>query len=90
MLIHNVYQYVAMKAMVPVSLRQKDDIDSSNAVGAISADLATNIVDPIKRFERIHASMNAGKELFKGMKPREAALMLQLTTPCLTQAECMV
>ena len=68
----------SMKAMVPVSLRQKNDIDSSNAVGAISADLATNIADPVRRFEQIHASMNAGKELFQGMKPREAALMLQL------------
>lgn len=68
----------SMKAMVPVSLRQKGDIDSSNAVGAISADLATNIADPIKRFKRIQASMVAGKELFKGLKPKEAALMLQL------------
>jgi diacylglycerol O-acyltransferase len=68
----------SMKAMVPVSLREKGDIDSSNAVGAISADLATDIADPIKRFRKIQASMVAGKELFKGMKPKEAALMLQL------------
>jgi len=68
----------SMKAMVPVSLRQKGDIDSSNAVGAISADLATDIADPIKRFRKIQSSMVAGKELFKGMKPKEAALMLQL------------
>ncbi|MFT6408100.1 MAG: hypothetical protein ACJAQ6_001516, partial [Arenicella sp.] len=47
-------------------------------VGAISADLATDIADPIKRFRKIQASMVAGKELFKGMKPKEAALMLQL------------
>ena len=68
----------SLKAMVPVSLRRAGDIDSSNAVGAISADLATNIDDPIKRFAKIQASMVAGKELFKGMKPHEAALMLQL------------
>jgi WS/DGAT/MGAT family acyltransferase len=68
----------SLKAMVPVSLRREGDIDSSNAVGAISADLATDIADPIKRFEKIQASMVAGKELFKGMKPNEAALMLQL------------
>lgn len=68
----------SLKAMVPVSLRQAGDIDSSNAVGAISADLATNIADPIKRFSKIKGSMVAGKELFKGMKPKEAALMLQL------------
>lgn len=68
----------SLKAMVPVSLRQKGDIDSSNAVGAISADLATDIADPIKRFTKIQASMVAGKALFKGLKPKEAALMLQL------------
>lgn len=68
----------SLKAMVPVSLREKGDIDSSNAVGAISADLATDIADPIQRFKKIQGSMIAGKELFKGMKPKEAALMLQL------------
>ena len=68
----------SLKAMVPVSLRREGDIDSSNAVAAISADLATNIADPLKRFAAIQASMIAGKELFKGMKPNEAALMLQL------------
>ena len=68
----------SLKAMVPVSLRREGDIDSSNAVGAISADLATNIEDPLKRFAAIQASMIAGKELFKGMKPQEASLMLQM------------
>lgn len=68
----------SLKAMVPVSLREKGDMDSSNAVGAISADLGTNIADPVLRFKKIQGSMVAGKELFKGLKPREAALMLQL------------
>ncbi len=68
----------SLKAMVPVSLRRAGDIDSSNAVGAISADLATNIKDPGKRFATIQASVQAGKELFKGMKPQEAAFMLQM------------
>ena len=68
----------SLKAMVPVSLREKGDIDSSNAVGAISADLATDIVDPLQRFKKIQASMIAGKNLFKGLKPKEAALLLQI------------
>ena len=78
MQIHSELPEKSLKAMVPVSLRRPGDIDSSNAVGAISADLATNIEDPIMRFAHIQASMIAGKELFKGMKPNEAALMLQL------------
>jgi WS/DGAT/MGAT family acyltransferase len=68
----------SLKSMVPVSLRREGDIDSSNAVGAISADLGTNIKDPGKRFAAIKDSVQAGKELFKGMKPQEAALMLQM------------
>jgi WS/DGAT/MGAT family acyltransferase len=68
----------SLKSMVPVSLRQAGDVDSSNAVGAISADLATNIADPIKRFARIQASMRAGKELFANMTASEATLFLQL------------
>jgi WS/DGAT/MGAT family acyltransferase len=78
MLKHSELPEKSLKAMVPVSLREKGDIDSANAVGAISADLGTNISDPIKRFQKIQGSMVAGKELFKGLKPKEAALMLQL------------
>jgi hypothetical protein len=53
-------------------------MESSNAVGAISADLATNIKDPIKRFRAIKASMEAGKAMFQDMSPNEASLFLQL------------
>ena len=68
----------SLKSMVPVSLRRPGDIDSANAVGAISADLATNIKDPIKRFQTIKASMQAGKAMFEDMSPGEASLFLQL------------
>jgi len=64
--------------MVPVSLRRPGDMESSNAVGAISADLATNIKDPIQRFRAIKASMEAGKAMFQDMSPNEASLFLQL------------
>jgi diacylglycerol O-acyltransferase / wax synthase len=69
----------SLKAMVPVSLRRPGDIDSANAVTAISADLATNIVDPIKRFAAIKASMVAGKALYQDMSANEAQLFVQLT-----------
>jgi diacylglycerol O-acyltransferase len=62
----------SLKAMVPVSLRREGDIDSSNAVGSINADLATNIADPAKRFEAIKASTRAGKEFMQSMSPTEA------------------
>ena len=69
----------SLKSMVPVSLRRPGDMDSSNAIGAISADLATNIADPVKRFRAIKASMEAGKDTFDNLSTSEAALFLQLT-----------
>ena len=43
----------SLKAMAPVSVRAADDIDSSNAVGMVCADLATNVRDPAKRMRQI-------------------------------------
>ena len=65
----------SLKAMVPVSLRQAGDVDSGNAVAAISADLATNIHDPAKRYIAIQNSVKAGKEFFSGMSPAEIQLV---------------
>ncbi len=69
----------SLKAMAPVSLREEGDLESANAVGFITADLATNIADPEKRIRAIQESMRAGKDLLSGMTPREAALFMQLT-----------
>lgn len=65
----------SLKALVPVSLRQQGDIDSSNAVAGISADLATDIKDPAKRFAAIQASVRAGKAFYNDMSPAEIQLM---------------
>ena len=64
----------SLKAMVPVSIRQQGDIDSGNAIAAISADLGTNIVDPIERMRSIQASVRAGREFYQGMSANEIQL----------------
>lgn len=69
----------SLKAMAPVSLRDDDDLDSTNAVGFITADLATNVYDPEKRLRAIQNSMRAGKDLLRSLSSREAALFMQLT-----------
>lgn len=69
----------SLKALVPVSLRAEGDLDSTNAIGNITADLATNIRDPEKRFRKIQESMVAGKELLCSLSVREAELLWQLT-----------
>ncbi len=67
-----------LKAMVPVSLRQKGDVDSGNAVAAISADLSTHIADPAERIRAIMASVQAGKAFYQGMSPKEVELVSML------------
>ena len=69
----------SLKAMAPVSLREEDDIESSNAIGFITADMATNVYNPEKRLRKIQESMRAGKDLLKELSPTEAALFMQLT-----------
>lgn len=68
----------SLKAMVPVSLRQAGDVDSGNAVAAISADLATHISDPAKRIRAIRASVQAGKAFYQGMSAKEIELVSML------------
>lgn len=69
----------SLKAMAPVSLRAQGDLDSTNAVGFITADMATNVHDPEKRLRRIQSSMQAGKDLLSELTPAEANLFMQLT-----------
>ena len=68
----------SLKAMVPVSLRKEGDLDSANAVGFITADLATNIKNPEKRLKAIQASMVAGKDMLKNLSAREAMIYMQI------------
>lgn len=74
----------SLKAMVPVSLRQAGEVDSGNAVATISADLATNIVDPAKRIQAIIASAQAGKAFYKDMSSKEVELVsMIMQTPAI-------
>jgi diacylglycerol O-acyltransferase len=69
----------SLKAMAPVSVREEDDLDSTNAVGFLTADLATNVYDPEKRLRAIQESMQAGKALLRDLSATEIALFMQLT-----------
>ncbi len=67
-----------MKAMIPVSIRRDGDVDSSNAIASITANLATNVADPVRRFAVISESMRAGKAMLADMTPEQAGLFMQL------------
>ena len=63
-------------AMVPVSLRSKDDQDAGgNMVGTILCNLATDINDPAKRLDAINTSMRDNKKVFADL-PKTQALAL--------------
>ncbi len=79
---HAELPHESLKAMVPMNVRAEGDLDSSNAVASINADLGTNIADPAKRLAAIQASTAAGKALFTDMSSEEAQLFtLLLQTP---------
>jgi WS/DGAT/MGAT family acyltransferase len=63
-------------AMVPVSLRTKEDADSGgNMVGTILCNLATDVDDPATRLEAISESMRRNKKVFSEL-PRLQAFAL--------------
>lgn len=63
-------------AMVPVSLRAEHEQDAGgNMVGTILCNLATDVVDPMKRLETISMSMRDNKRVFSEL-PRTQALAL--------------
>ncbi len=66
-------------AMVPVGLNAKQSqiasAEGGNAVGAVMAQLATNLNDPEKRLRTIHASMQDGKQALSSMTPVQILAM---------------
>jgi diacylglycerol O-acyltransferase / wax synthase len=63
-------------AMVPISLRTKEEADSGgNMVGTILCNLATDVDDPANRLDTIHESMRGNKEVFSQL-PRLQAMAL--------------
>lgn len=63
-------------AMTPVSLRgEGSGTDTGNAVGAILANLATDVEDPVERLEAIKASMAEGKAALAGLTQVQATVL---------------
>jgi diacylglycerol O-acyltransferase len=63
-------------AMVPVSLRSTSNRDAGgNAVGAVMANLATDLADPARRLARISTSMTEGKKALSSMSPTQILAM---------------
>jgi diacylglycerol O-acyltransferase / wax synthase len=65
-------------AMVPVSLRAKDNEGGGNSVGAVMVNLATNLRDPGERLTTISRSMTYGKAALREMSPTQILAMTAL------------
>lgn len=68
-----------LSAMTPVSIRTEKQGELGNSVGALVANLATHLEDAAERFQATKDSMNEGKDLLRGMGPKEVELFTQLT-----------
>jgi diacylglycerol O-acyltransferase len=73
---HDALPDAPLIAMVPVSLRSKEEADAGgNMVGSILCNLATHIEDPATRMEVISESMRRNKKVFAEL-PRVQVLAL--------------
>ena len=79
----------SLRALVPVSVRDKDDFDSAVAISYIIADLGTRHEDPADRLEAITESTRAGKDMLGDLTPREAQLYATLVQTPLFIANMM-
>ena len=79
----------SLRALVPVSVRQKDDFDSPVAISYIIADLGTRHEDPVDRLVTITKSTRAGKEMLGELTSREAGLYATLMQTPLFLASLM-
>ena len=68
-----------LTALTPVSPHDGAEDGGINVLGAITANLATHIADPERRFRVTKASMTDGKALLSSMSPKEMQLFSQLT-----------
>ena len=68
----------SLRALVPVSVREKNDFDSPLAISYIVADLGTRHEDPLDRLDTIVESTRAGKEMLSELTAREASLYAAL------------
>jgi WS/DGAT/MGAT family acyltransferase len=68
----------SLLAAVPVSLRAADDATANNQVSMMRMTLATDIADPLKRLQAIHAASNISKgqmEKIKGVMPTDFPML---------------
>ncbi|MEU4320827.1 wax ester/triacylglycerol synthase family O-acyltransferase [Nocardia fluminea] len=65
-----------MIAMVPMSLREEDDVDSQGVkVAALLCNLGTDIADPLERLRVVSESTRRNKEVYRSLTPAQTLAM---------------
>ncbi len=65
-----------LTAMTPVSLRAGESGEqTSNAVGTILCNLATDLPDPAARLQAVHLSMRHGKDVLRGLSQLQVSAL---------------
>jgi diacylglycerol O-acyltransferase / wax synthase len=67
--------HAPLVAFVPVNIRDEEDALGDNLIGAALCNLATDVTDPVKRLNVIHASMTHNISLVRDL-PKNVALNL--------------
>ena len=70
----------SLVSQVPVSFRAKDDLGGGNSIGMVLASLGTNESDTLARFDKVKASMSAGKDLLRNMDAMQITAYSALMT----------
>lgn len=78
-LAHRALPTTPLIAMVPMSLRARDDGTPGNQVAALLANLGTHLTDPLSRLATIQRSVDHGKRRFAQMSPAEIRNYTTLT-----------
>jgi len=67
-------------AQVPVSFRQKDDLNGGNSIGMLLASLGTDEANTLTRLEKVKTSMSASKTLLADMNATQITAYSALMT----------
>ena len=76
----NALPATSLVAQVPVSFRPKGEVGGGNAIGMLLASLGTDEEDTLTRFDKVIASMSAGKALLSKMNAKQITAYSALMT----------
>ncbi|MGY0502340.1 WS/DGAT/MGAT family O-acyltransferase [Nocardia sp. FBN12] len=73
---HNALPDKPMIALVPMSLREEDDVDTQGVkIAALLCNLGTDVADPLERLRVVSDSTRRNKEVYRSLTPTQTLAM---------------